>query len=109
MANDVTTARVFDAMGDPTRRQVLELLRDGERAVVALAAELPVSRPAVSQHLRVLKGAGLVTERREGTRHLYRVDPEGLAILRTYLERMWDDSLAAFKAAAEQDGEGADR
>ena len=109
MANDVTAARVFDAMGDPTRRQVLELLRDGERAVVELAAELPVSRPAVSQHLRVLKGAGLVTERREGTRHLYRVDPEGLAILRTYLERMWDDSLAAFKAAAEQDGEGADR
>jgi DNA-binding transcriptional ArsR family regulator len=109
IANDVTTARVFDAMGDPTRRQVLELLRGGERAVVELAAELPVSRPAVSQHLRVLKGAGLVTERREGTRHLYRVDPEGLAILRTYLERMWDDSLAAFKAAAEQDGEGADR
>ena len=109
MANDVTAARVFDAMGDPTRRQVLELLRDGERAVVELAAELPVSRPAVSQHLRVLKGAGLVTERREGTRHLYRVDPDGLAILRTYLERMWDDSLAAFKAAAEQDGEGADR
>lgn len=105
----MTTARVFDAMGDPTRRQVLELLRDGERAVVELAAELPVSRPAVSQHLRVLKGAGLVTERREGTRHLYRVDPEGLAILRAYLERMWDDSLAAFKAAAEHDGEGADR
>ena len=109
VANDVTAARVFDAMGDPTRRQVLELLRDGERAVVELAAELPVSRPAVSQHLRVLKGAGLVTERREGTRHLYRVDPEGLATLRTYLERMWDDSLATFKAAAEQDGEGADR
>jgi DNA-binding transcriptional ArsR family regulator len=109
MANAMTAARVFDAMGDPTRRQVLELLRGGERAVVELAAELPVSRPAVSQHLRVLKGAGLVTERREGTRHLYRVDPEGLAILRTYLERMWDDSLAAFKAAAEQDGEGADR
>jgi DNA-binding transcriptional ArsR family regulator len=105
----MTAARVFDAMGDPTRRQVLELLRDGERAVVELAAELPVSRPAVSQHLRVLKGAGLVTERREGTRHLYRVDPEGLAILRTYLERMWDDSLAAFKAAAEHGGEGADR
>ena len=109
VAHEVTAARVFDAMGDPTRRQVLELLRDGERAVVELAAALPVSRPAVSQHLRVLKGAGLVTERREGTRHLYRVDPEGLAILRTYLERMWDDSLAAFKAAAEHDGEGADR
>ena len=109
MANASATARVFDAMGDPTRRQVLELLRDGERAVVDLAAALPVSRPAVSQHLRVLKEAGLVTERRDGTRHLYRVDPEGLAILRTYPERMWDDSLAAFKATAEQDGEGADR
>ena len=74
-------------MGDPTRRPVLELLRDGERAVGALAAELPVSRPAVSQHLRVLKGAGLVIERRDGTRHLYRVDPDGLAAIRTYLER----------------------
>jgi DNA-binding transcriptional ArsR family regulator len=109
MANDVTAARVFDAMGDPTRRKVLELLRDGEHAVVELAAGLPVSRPAVSQHLRVLKGAGLVTERRDGTRHLYRVDPEGLAILRTYLEQMWDDSLAAFKATTELDEEGADR
>jgi DNA-binding transcriptional ArsR family regulator len=95
---------VLDALGDPTRRAVLELLRDGPRAVGDLAADLPVSRPAVSQHLRVLRGAGLVRERREGTRRLYRVDPQGLAALRTYLESFWTDVLAAFKAAAEQEG-----
>jgi DNA-binding transcriptional ArsR family regulator len=66
-----------------------------------IAAGLPVSRPAVSQHLRVLKQAGLVTERKEGTRRLYRVDPEGLAGLRAYFERFWTDALAAFKVAAE--------
>ncbi len=97
----------LDALGDPTRRAVLELLRDGPRAVVDIAADLPVSRPAVSQHLRVLKGAGLVTERKDGTRRLYRVDPEGLTALRSYLELFWTDVLAAFKEAAEQ--EGADR
>ena len=98
---------VMDALGDPTRRQVLEVLRGGPRAVVEIAADLPVSRPAVSQHLRVLKGAGLVSERTEGTRHLYSIDMEGLAALRTYLETYWDGALAAFKAQAEQ--EGADR
>jgi DNA-binding transcriptional ArsR family regulator len=92
---------VLDALGDPTRRAVLELLRAGERPVGDLAAALPVSRPAVSQHLRVLRGAGLVTERRDGTRRLYRVDPEGLASLRTYLETYWSDVLAAFKDAAD--------
>ena len=92
---------VLDALGDPTRRAVLELLRGGERSVGALAGCLPVSRPAVSQHLRILKGAGLVRERRDGTRRLYRVDPEGLAVLRTYLESYWSDVLAAFKDAAE--------
>lgn len=91
---------MLDALGDPTRRRVLELLRPGPRAVGELAAELPVSRPAVSQHLRVLKGAGLVTERRAGTRHLYRIDAAGLAALRTYLETFWDDALAAFADAA---------
>ena len=94
-------ADVLDALGDPTRRAVLELLRDGERPVGELAAGLPVSRPAVSQHLRVLRGAGLVTERRDGTRRLYRVDPEGLTALRVYLESYWRDVLAAFKHAAE--------
>jgi DNA-binding transcriptional ArsR family regulator len=104
MTYSMRTELALDALGDPTRRRVLELLRAGPRPVVELAAELPVSRPAVSQHLRVLKGAGLVTERREGTRHLYRIDPEGLAAVRTYLEGFWADALAAFKAAAEQEG-----
>jgi len=83
-------ATVLDALGDPTRRRMLEILRDnGEQPVGALAAHLPVSRPAVSQHLRVLEGADLVTQRREGTRHLYAVDAEGLGPLRTYLETFW--------------------
>jgi DNA-binding transcriptional ArsR family regulator len=97
-------AEVLDALGDPTRRAVLELLREGERPVGELAARLPVSRPAVSQHLRVLRGAGLVTERRDGTRRLYRVDPQGLAALRAYLESYWSDVLTAFKDAADRGG-----
>jgi len=96
-------AEVLDALGDPTRRAVLELLAEGERPVGELAARLPVSRPAVSQHLRVLRGAGLVTERRDGTRRLYRVDPKGLEALRTYLEHTWSDVLAAFKDAADRE------
>lgn len=94
-------ARVLDALGDPTRRSVVELLREGERSVGDLAGDLPVSRPAVSQHLKVLKGAGLVTERRDGTRHLYAIDPSGLAALRTYLESFWDTALASFKEVAD--------
>jgi DNA-binding transcriptional ArsR family regulator len=94
-------AEVLDALGDPTRRAVLELVRDGERPVGEIARHLPVSRPAVSQHLRVLKEAGLVRERREGTRHLYAVDGGGLLALRMYLERYWDAALAAFAEAAE--------
>jgi len=91
----------LQALGDPTRRSVLEQLREGPRAVGEIAAQLPVSRPAVSQHLRVLKEAGLVTERQNGTRRLYRVDPNGLAGLRAYLDRFWEEALASFKAAAE--------
>jgi DNA-binding transcriptional ArsR family regulator len=97
-------AEVLDALGDPTRRAVLELLRNGERPVGEMATVLPVSRPAVSQHLRILKGAGLVTERRDGTRRLYRVDPEGLTVLRAYLESYWSDVLVAFKDAADRGG-----
>ena len=93
--------QALQALGDPTRRSVLEQLRDGPRAVGEIAARLPVSRPAVSQHLRVLKEAGLVTERQNGTRRLYRVDPDGLAGLRAYLEGFWEEALASFKAAAE--------
>jgi DNA-binding transcriptional ArsR family regulator len=93
----------LQALGDPTRRSVLEELRDGPQAVGAIAARLPVSRPAVSQHLRVLKEAGLVTERQHGTRRLYRVDPDGLADVREYLEGFWEEALANFKAAAEKE------
>ena len=91
----------FAALADPTRRAVFELLRGGPRPVGELARGLPVSRPAVSQHLRVLKEAGLVTERREGTRRLYRIDPAGVGGLRDYFDGFWSDALAAFKAAAE--------
>ena len=93
----------MDALGDPTRRAILERLRRGPRAVGELAARLPVSRPAVSQHLRVLEQAGLVRVRREGTRHLYSLNPRGLDELRAYFDRFWDDALAAFKAAAERE------
>ena len=96
-------AQALQALGDPTRRAVLEELRTGPRAVGEIAARLPVSRPAVSQHLRVLKEAGLVTERQKGTRRLYRVDPNGLAELREYLDGFWDEVLASFKAAAERE------
>jgi DNA-binding transcriptional ArsR family regulator len=98
----------MDALGDGTRRLILERLRGGPRPVGELAAELPVSRPAVSQHLRVLKEAGLVTERRNGTRRLYRVDTDGLAEVRDYLESFWTDVLAAFEAAAEAEAEKED-
>jgi DNA-binding transcriptional ArsR family regulator len=96
-------AQALQALGDPTRRAVLEELREGPRAVGEIAARLPVSRPAVSQHLRVLKEAGLVTERQNGTRRLYRVNPDGLADLREYLSRFWEEALASFKAAAEKE------
>src|ERR671935_1376894 len=92
------------ALADPTRRAVLERLRRGPRPVGEIARDLPVSRPAVSQHLRVLKDAGLVTERREGTRRLYRVEPDGLAALRDYFDDFWNEALAAFQAAAKSEG-----
>ena len=93
----------MDALGDPTRRAIFEQLREGPRAVGEIAGDLPVSRPAVSQHLRVLKEAGLVTERRDGTRRLYRLDPDGLAQVRRYFDEFWTEALAGFKAAAESE------
>jgi DNA-binding transcriptional ArsR family regulator len=99
-------ADMMTALGDPTRQAIFDRLSDGPRPVGELAAELPVSRPAVSQHLKVLKGVGLVLDRQEGTRRLYELDTAGLAILRTYLDQCWEPSLAAFQAAArEQKGE----
>jgi DNA-binding transcriptional ArsR family regulator len=94
----------FNALADPTRRAIFERLAGGPRAVGELARELPVSRPAVSQHLRVLKEAGLVADRREGTRRLYRVDPRGVEAMRAYLDSFWSDALAAFQRAAERKG-----
>ena len=99
----------MDALGDPTRRAIFERLREGPTAVGELAGELPVSRPAVSQHLRVLKEAGLVTDTRAGTRRLYRVNPQGLEGLRAYFERFWDDALAQLKQVAETDDKGGNR
>ena len=99
------TTNVLDrigALGDPTRRAIFELLGERARPVGEIAAQLPVTRPAVSQHLRVLKDAGLVTDRAEGTRRIYSVDPAGLAEVRAYFERFWSTNLAAFKAAAER-------
>jgi DNA-binding transcriptional ArsR family regulator len=95
-------AAAITALGDPTRRAVFEQLRTGPRAVGEIAAQLPVSRPAVSQHLRVLKEAGLVTDRQNGTRRLYRVDRDGLAELRAYLDSFWDEALARYKDEVER-------
>ena len=94
------------ALADPTRRAIFERLAERPRAVGELARGLPVTRPAVSQHLRVLKDAGLVRERRDGTRHYYSVNGEGLAELRAYFERFWDEALAGFEAAANDAKEG---
>ena len=90
------------ALADPTRRRVFEELRHGPRSVGSLAGHLPVSRPAVSQHLKVLKEAGLVTDRPEGTRRVYAVDPHGLGALRGWLDQFWDQALTAFQSEVER-------
>ncbi len=90
------------ALGDPTRKAIFELLVERPRPVGQLADALPVSRPAVSQHLKVLRDAGLVVDRPAGTRRIYRVEPDGLAALRADLERFWGKALAAYKVAVEQ-------
>jgi DNA-binding transcriptional ArsR family regulator len=95
----------FAALGDPTRRLVFERIARRPMSVGKLAGGLAVSRPAVSQHLKVLKDAGLVIDREEGTRRIYSIDPRGIAAMRTYLDRFWDRSLAAFKVAAEEDND----
>jgi DNA-binding transcriptional ArsR family regulator len=96
-----TNGHPLDALGDPTRRRIFESLRAGPRSVGELAAGLPVSRPAVSQHLRVLEDVGLVTHRRNGTRHLYELDSAGVGVLRDWVDGFWSEALARFKAAAE--------
>ena len=90
------------ALGDPTRRAVFELLADGPRAVGELAGRLPVTRPAVSQHLKVLKEAGLVIDRPDGTRRLYELNPDGIGAVRAYFDRFWNQALISFKQRVEQ-------
>jgi len=92
----------MSALGDPTRRAIFELLADGPRAVGEIARELPVTRPAVSQHLKVLKAAGLVIDRPDGTRRLYQLNPEGVGALRAYFDRFWNRALTSFKQRVEQ-------
>src|SRR6266702_3864986 len=94
------------ALADPTRRMIFERLIEHPCAVGALAAELPVSRPAVSQHLKVLKDAGLVVDKRAGKQRIYQVDPDGLAVLRAELDRFWTKTLAAYKTVVEQPTQG---
>ena len=103
------TERVLDALGDASRRRILELLSTGARPVGAMAAELPIGRPAVSKHLRVLEGAGVVEHHRVGTRNLYALAPEGLVALQLWLVRTWDRTLDAYaRAVAERTARGVD-
>jgi DNA-binding transcriptional ArsR family regulator len=101
-------ANGLSALGDPTRRAVFDRLAERPRAVGELASELPVSRPAVSQHLKVLKDARLVVDERVGTRRVDQVDPECLRLLRGYLDHFWDQALAAYKMAVEQQVKGSE-
>ena len=94
--------RVFAALHDPTRRAVLERQRDGPKPVGQIARGLPVTRPAVSQPLKVLKEAGLVDDRSEGTRRIYQIDPKGLGVMRAWLDQFWDSALTAFAAEVER-------
>jgi DNA-binding transcriptional ArsR family regulator len=91
----------FEALADPNRRAIAQLLGEGERSVQELADSMPISRPAVSRHLRLLKSAGLVTDRAEGTRRLYRLHDEGIEAVRAYLEQVWGDAATRFKLAAD--------
>src|SRR5262245_33430120 len=93
----------LNALGDPTRRVVFEQLARGPKSVGELAGRLPVSRPAVSQHLKVLKDAGLVTDEADGTRRVYRIDPRGLGPLRAWFDRFWTTNLAAFAAEVDKE------
>jgi len=97
--------RSLAALGDPTRRRVFERLKSGPKAVGAIARGMPVSRPAVSQHLKVLKEAGLVGDRPEGTRRVYFIDPQGLGALRSWLNQFWDQALASLQAEVERETE----
>lgn len=99
----------FEALSDPNRRTILELLRDGPRSVGQLAEDMPISRPAVSRHLRLLREAGLVTEEPRGTRHIYRLHDEGLDALQEYLMQVWGEATARFRLVATNTSEASPR
>ena len=101
--------QLISALADPTRRAVLEKLKDGPRPVGEIARDLPVTRPAVSQHLKVLKDAGLVADRSVGTRRIYYIDPKGLGAMRAWLDQFWEAALDAFKLAAEAEAKKAEK
>ena len=101
----MTNAIALSALADPTRREVFERLARGPLPVGELALGLPVSRPAVSQHLKILKAAGLVTDRPDGTRRVYQIDPQGLGQIRAWLDQVWDVALDAFRAEVERQAE----
>ena len=101
----MTNASAFSALAEPMRLAIVERLAERPMAVGELAAQLPVTRPAVSQHLKVLKEARLVLDQAEGTRRIYRLDPAGLGPIRAWLDRFWDKTLAAYAAAAEREDE----
>jgi DNA-binding transcriptional ArsR family regulator len=103
-----TAGDPFDALGDPHRRAIVELLGTGGRSVREIAETLPISRPAVSRHLRLLKDAGLVVEEPQGTRRIYRLHDEGVRAVQDYLERVWRESAARFKLFAENTGDDGD-
>jgi len=98
----MTYGLALASLADPTRRKILEKLRDGPRSVGAIASELPVSRPAVSQHLKVLKDAGLVVDRAEGSRRVYCIDPHGLGPLRAWFDQFWDQAMSSFQQEVER-------
>jgi len=98
-----TNGVVLDALGDATRRSIFESLKSGPRSVGELAEGLPVSKPAVSQHLRVLKAAGLVSDRKDGTRRVYRIEPEGVARVRDYFDGFWSEALDRFREATRKE------
>lgn len=101
MALEALAGDPFDALGDSHRREIVRVLREGDHSVREIADELPISRPAVSRHLRLLKDAGLVTDRPQGTRRLYRLHGEGIEAVREYLDEMWGDAAARFRLYAE--------
>ncbi len=105
MPRSMPAGDAFEALGDPNRRAIVELLGAGPRSVQDIANELPISRPAVSRHLRVLKGAGLVAERAEGTHRIYRLHDEGIEAVEAYLEQVWGEAAARFRLVASNTNE----